>query len=75
MTLRERVFNALTTASENGYNMMEDASLISADLLMCDASFEKLTDDEAVEVQGYIIEWQQQPDLFQEKTQKDAGHA
>lgn len=56
--LREKVFASLDTATENGYDMMEDSAMIAADLLDCDATYEGLPEDQQVELGGYILEWQ-----------------
>jgi len=58
MNLRERVFVALNTATENGYDMDGDEAMIAADLLHCNADFENLREDEKVDLQDYIREWQ-----------------
>jgi hypothetical protein len=65
MTLRDKVFAVLDTATQNGYDMMEDPSFIAADMLVCDADFEHLTDAEQVEVLEHVVAWQ--------KTQEGKG--
>jgi hypothetical protein len=60
MDLRERVFAALNRAKDNGYDWTEDdPAVIAADMIGCSDEFEKLRDDEKVELQDYIIEWQE----------------
>jgi hypothetical protein len=58
MELRERVFVALNSAVENGHDMNGDAAIIAADLIGS-PRFEDLTDDEQVDLQDYIREWQE----------------
>ena len=60
MDLRERVFAALNAAKENGHDMMEDdPGLIAADMINCSDRFENLSYEEQVDLQNYIIEWQE----------------
>lgn len=56
--LREKVFASLDTAQENGYDMTGNAGMIALDLLSCDATYEGLPEEKAVEVEGYVLEWQ-----------------
>jgi hypothetical protein len=58
--LRERVFAALNRAKENGYDWSEDdPALVAADMVGASDEFENLSEDEAVELQDYILEWQE----------------
>ena len=60
MTLRERVFAALNGMVANGYEdtKTDDPALIAADLTASD-EFGNLRDDEMVELQDFIVEWQE----------------
>jgi hypothetical protein len=58
--LREKVFAALNRAKENGYDQTaDDPAMIAADMICCSDEFENLRDDEKVDLQDYIIEWQE----------------
>jgi hypothetical protein len=59
-TLREKVFASLDAATDNGYDMTGDPSLIAVDMLTCDASFDNLSDDDAIALQEHIIDWQEE---------------
>ena len=60
MNLRERVFAALNAARDNGYDWTEDdPATIAADVINCSGEFDNLRDDEQLELQDYIIEWQE----------------
>lgn len=56
--LREKVFASLDNATENGYDMMEDANMIAVDLMLCDATYDEVSDEDAASIEGYVIEWQ-----------------
>jgi hypothetical protein len=58
MDLRERVFACLNGMAQNGHDMQEDAALIACDLL-AKQQFETLSDEDAADLQDYIIEWQE----------------
>lgn len=58
--LRDRVFAALNRAKENGYDQtQDDPAVIAADMICCSDEFEGLREDERVDLQDYIIEWQE----------------
>lgn len=59
MTLREKIFSSLDNAKENKYDFTNaDPAMVAADMCMCDATYEGMSDDDMVEIHGYIIEWQ-----------------
>jgi hypothetical protein len=59
MDLRERVFAALNRAKDNGTDWTEDDPGEVAAYLLANDGFDNLRDDEEVDLQDYIIEWQE----------------
>lgn len=58
--LREQVFAALNRAKDNGFDWVnDDPAMIAADMIECSDEFANLRDDEAADLQVYIVEWQE----------------